>query len=65
MQDLADDLVAETAVLRALVGDLPATRWADPTPAVGWSIADQVAHLAYFDDAAVRSATERRGSAPR
>jgi uncharacterized protein (TIGR03084 family) len=58
MDALADELAAETAVLRDLVADLPSTRWSDPTPAAGWSIADQISHLAYFDDAAVRSATE-------
>ncbi|MEJ3654460.1 TIGR03084 family metal-binding protein [Actinomycetes bacterium KLBMP 9759] len=58
MDDLADDLAAETAVLRALVADLDADGWAAPTPAVGWSVHDQIGHLAHFDDAAVRSAVE-------
>ncbi len=58
MDDLADDLAAETAVLRALVVDLDADGWAAPTPAAGWSVHDQMGHLAHFDDAAVRSAVE-------
>ncbi|MGI5129617.1 TIGR03084 family metal-binding protein [Pseudonocardia sp. CA-107938] len=58
MAGLADDLEAETAVLRALVAPLPEEGWRAPTPAVGWSVADQVSHLAYFDDAATQSATD-------
>ena len=58
MDSLADDLAAETAVLRALVVDLDDAGWEAPTPAAGWSVRDQVSHLAHFDDTAVRSATE-------
>lgn len=58
MDALADDLVAETAVLRALLAPLTEQDWRRPTPAAGWSIGDQVAHLAYFDDVAVTSATD-------
>ena len=53
MSGLADDLAAETAVLRALLVPLDEDGWRRPTPAAGWSIADQVSHLAYFDEAAV------------
>jgi uncharacterized protein (TIGR03084 family) len=55
---LVADLAAETAELRAILDPLPADSWLLPTPAPGWTIADQVSHLAYFDDAAVRSATD-------
>jgi uncharacterized protein (TIGR03084 family) len=58
MDTLADDLAAETAVLRALLADLDDDGWELPTPAAGWAVRDQVSHLAHFDDAAVRSATE-------
>jgi uncharacterized protein (TIGR03084 family) len=58
MDSLADDLTAETAVLRALLVDLDDAGWDAPTPAAGWAVRDQVSHLAHFDDAAVRSATE-------
>ncbi len=58
MSALADDLAAETAVLRALVAGLDGTGWDTPTPAVGWAVRDQISHLAHFDDAAVRSATD-------
>jgi uncharacterized protein (TIGR03084 family) len=56
MAALAADLAAETAVTRALVAGLDEGGWRTPTPAVGWDIADQIGHLAYFDEAAVRSA---------
>jgi uncharacterized protein (TIGR03084 family) len=56
MAALAADLAAESAVTRALVADLDETGWRTPTPAAGWDIADQIGHLAYFDEVAVRSA---------
>jgi uncharacterized protein (TIGR03084 family) len=55
---LIEDLAAETAVLQAIVDPLADADWRLPTPAPGWTIADQVSHLAYFDDAAIRSATD-------
>ncbi|GAA2547225.1 TIGR03084 family metal-binding protein [Pseudonocardia hydrocarbonoxydans] len=58
MHSLADDLTAETAVLRALLADLDDAGWEAPTPAAGWAVRDQVSHLAHFDDAAVQSATD-------
>ena len=58
MNVLADDLTAETAVLRAALADLDEHAWRRDTPAVGWTIADQVSHLAYYDEVAVRSAIE-------
>jgi uncharacterized protein (TIGR03084 family) len=58
MTALAADLAAESAELRGLVGGLDEAGWRRATPAAGWTIADQVTHLAFFDDAAVRSAVE-------
>jgi uncharacterized protein (TIGR03084 family) len=56
MAALGTDLAAESAVTRALVAGLDETGWRTPTPAAGWDIADQISHLAYFDEAAVRAA---------
>ena len=56
MYALAGDLAAETAVTRDLVADLSEVGWRTPTPAPGWTIADQMGHLAYFDEMAVTSA---------
>jgi uncharacterized protein (TIGR03084 family) len=58
MPDLLADLDAETAVVLDLVADLDDEGMATPTPAEGWTIRDQLTHLAHFDEAAVRSAVE-------
>ncbi|WP_433857777.1 TIGR03084 family metal-binding protein [Streptomyces kronopolitis] len=57
------DLTAESEELDALVAELPAGRWADPTPAEGWTIAHQIAHLAWTDRQALLSATDPDGFA--
>jgi uncharacterized protein (TIGR03084 family) len=46
---LSDDLAAEQAVLDALVADLDEATWQRSTPAEGWTIRDQIAHLAFGD----------------
>ncbi|WUH98045.1 TIGR03084 family metal-binding protein [Spirillospora sp. NBC_00431] len=55
---LLADLAAEGDSLDALVAPLPAARWADPTPAEGWTIAHQIAHLAWTDAQAHVAATD-------
>ncbi|HUN33069.1 MAG TPA: TIGR03084 family metal-binding protein [Trebonia sp.] len=52
---LAEDLAAETAVLLPLLAGLGEADWDKPTPAEGWSIRDQVTHLAFFDDTSALS----------
>jgi uncharacterized protein (TIGR03084 family) len=56
MAALAADLAAESAVTRALVAGLDEAGWHTATPAAGWDIADQISHLAYFDEVTVQSA---------
>ena len=56
MAALAADLAAESAVTRALVAGLDKAGWRTPTPAAGWDIADQISHLAYFNEVTVQSA---------
>jgi len=56
MTALAADLAAESAVTRALVAGLTEAGWHTPTPAAGWDIADQISHLAYFDEVTLQSA---------
>jgi len=63
MHALAADLTTETAVLRDMVAGLDEDGWQTPTPAAGWSIGDQISHLAFFDDAAIQSATDPEGFA--
>jgi uncharacterized protein (TIGR03084 family) len=41
-----------------LVADLPAERWAQATPAPGWTIAHQIAHLLWTDRVALLSVTD-------
>jgi len=55
---LTADLAAETAELSEVLSMLAEPTWARETPAAGWTIRDQAAHLAFFDDAAVLSATD-------
>ena len=43
------DLTAESAELDGRVAELPETGWATPTPAAGWTIAHQIAHLNWTD----------------
>ncbi|MEO9327815.1 TIGR03084 family metal-binding protein [Gordonia aurantiaca] len=58
VQQVVDDLETESEQLDALVSDLDDTGWATPTPAEGWTIAHQVAHLAWTDEVAALAATD-------
>jgi uncharacterized protein (TIGR03084 family) len=53
------DLAAEGDRLEALVVDLDAAGWHTPTPAEGWDVATQVAHLAWTDGVALKAATDK------
>ncbi|KKK06135.1 TIGR03084 family metal-binding protein [Micromonospora sp. HK10] len=55
---LLTDLGAESDQLDALVAPLPPEEWARPTPAAGWTIAHQIAHLAWTDHVAHLAATD-------
>lgn len=46
-------LRTEGQLLEDLVRDLPDQDWAKPTPAAGWTIAHQIAHLSWTDGAAL------------
>ncbi|MGV0849181.1 TIGR03084 family metal-binding protein [Mycolicibacterium phlei] len=52
------DLRSESDELDALVSDLPAAQWDEPTPAPGWTIAHQIAHLLWTDEAALTAITD-------
>lgn len=49
---LRSDLAAEHQDLDRVLASLDARTWDEPTPAPGWSIRDQVSHLAFFDEQA-------------
>ncbi|GAA1512890.1 TIGR03084 family metal-binding protein [Streptomyces synnematoformans] len=55
---LLDDLRDESAALDDLVAGLPPERWALDTPAAGWTVAHQIAHLAWTDRAALAAAAD-------
>lgn len=57
------ELRAESDDLDALVAPLDAGRWADPTPAAGWTIAHQIGHLLWTDRAALAAVTDEAGFA--
>ncbi|GGO74129.1 TIGR03084 family metal-binding protein [Nocardioides deserti] len=61
LEDLLADLRAEGDQLYAAVSGLDADGWATPTPAPGWSVATQVAHLVWTDEVAVLSARSAVG----
>src|SRR5688572_2562407 len=50
------DLTAEGDRLRAAVAGRDVEGWATPTPAEGWTVATQVAHLLWTDEVAVLAA---------
>lgn len=61
MADLAtilDDLTSEGDDLERLVAGLDDAGWRSPTPAAGWAITEQIAHLVWTDEAAIASATD-------
>ena len=53
--ELADELAAEQDSLDALVTGLNAAQWAVSTPAAGWDVRDQIAHLALVDELAAQA----------
>jgi uncharacterized protein (TIGR03084 family) len=59
--DLLGDLAAESAALDAVVSELEDPAWLGPTPAEGWTVAHQIAHLAWTDQQALLAATDPEG----
>jgi uncharacterized protein (TIGR03084 family) len=53
------DLTAEGDALDDMVAFLDDDGWRTPTPAPGWDVATQVAHLAWTDEVAVVAATDK------
>jgi uncharacterized protein (TIGR03084 family) len=60
-EQIVADLRAESDELDALVADLPAAEWATETPAAGWTISHQIAHLLWTDRVALISVTDEAG----
>ncbi len=55
------DLRAESDELDALVAELSEQQWAQATPAAGWTIAHQIAHLLWTDRVALIAITDEAG----
>jgi uncharacterized protein (TIGR03084 family) len=57
-QRLGDDLVAEEEALDDVVVGIDDASWAVATPAQGWDVHDQIAHLAASEDLAALAASD-------
>ena len=61
VHDVARDLVAEQDSLDEALAGIAEERWSSPTASPRWTIADQIAHLAYFDGTAALAITDPDG----
>jgi uncharacterized protein (TIGR03084 family) len=52
LEALCRDVIAEHDDLRAILAGIAEEDWERPTPAAGWTVRDQISHLAFFDGAA-------------
>ena len=59
LEHVLGDLAAEGDALEAMVAPLDEAGWRTPTPAPGWDVATQVAHLAWTDEVALAAATDK------
>lgn len=60
LETVLADLDAESAQLDALVAPLDHHGWHTDTPAEGWDVKHQVAHLTWTDEVAVAAATDKK-----
>ncbi len=58
MKEICRDLEDEYQVLDDMVAELDAGGWALMTHCAGWSVKDQICHIAFFDAAAREAATD-------
>ena len=59
LEQVLSDLAAEGAALESMVAGLDEPGWRTATPAPGWDVATQIAHLAWTDEVAVAAATDK------
>src|SRR5439155_14149709 len=57
MKDTCRDLLAEYHELAALAESMSPAQWQQRSEFYGWTPWDEIAHLCYFDETALRSAT--------
>ena len=60
---LLEDLAAEGEELDHLVAPLTVEQWLTLTPADGWTVVTQIAHLVWTDEVAILAATDEAGFA--
>ncbi len=60
LTEVLADLSLEEDALDRMVEPLDESGWRTATPATGWDIAHQIAHLAWTDEVAVIAATDKR-----
>ncbi len=58
MKEICTDLAKEYEELDAIVGALNESGWKVMTPADGWTVKDQIRHLAYYDERARQAVAE-------
>jgi len=58
MKEICADLAKEYGELDAVVAPLDESGWSVMTPAEGWTVKDQIRHLAYYDQRARLAITE-------
>jgi uncharacterized protein (TIGR03084 family) len=61
VSDVLADLLAEHQALDDIVAGLAREQWATPTPSPGWTVADQIGHLTYFDGTAALAIVDPDG----
>lgn len=57
VSEILDDLIAEQRALDEVVAELEPADWQRPTPSPGWTVADQIGHLTFFDNTAAMAIT--------
>ena len=60
MKNICNDLKKEYEALDTVVAGLKPWDWEIVTPFGGWTVKDEISHLAYFDRAAFLSATDKK-----
>lgn len=63
MRPICTDLKAEYDALDTLVSTIDGDAWQTVTPCAGWTVKDEIAHIAYFDAAATLAVTDPAGFA--
>ena len=57
LDEVRDDLRDEHDAFNTLLAGVDDALWREPTPSPGWTVGDQVGHLAFFDHAAALAIT--------